>query len=292
MTVDQLKTILAASTSKVVEITDTVVVGTLDHLDLDGRELRSTADPMFCVFGNNWSIRNGKIHALDGVTVDIVSTSLGLVSGVWLASERADKPVVQCVGTGQCYDTMFHACELSHPPSMTVPLLYVSVEADTYNSNVWDKIRFQTNGSPAAPCVIVETSSQTSWIYANRFSNINGEIPNAGLFRFGGCYGTILDNITVYDTNLSGNITEDLIWFGLASTPGLRCIHTTVRNYTRLAGVLDTGKFDVNIFQHYTTTILLEQINATGTSLRVQCPPTSTRVGVQDFLQPWRNYYD
>lgn len=291
MTGDELKALLAASTTKIVNITETVTIGTLDHIDLDGHEVVSTADPMFSVSGNNWSIRNGKVWSLDGVTIDLISTSLGLVSGVWLATERTDKPVVQCVGSGQCYDTMFQACELSKPPGMSVPIVNVSVDADFYNSNVWDKIRFQTNGGPTAPCVVMETLSKTSWIYGNRFSNINAEIPNAGVFRFGGCYGTILDNITVYDTQLSGNITADLVWFGYASIPGLRCINTTVRNYARLAGTLNPGLFDVNIYQHYTPSILLEHISATGTLLRVQCPPEATRIEVQDFKTPWRNSY-
>lgn len=290
MTVDDLKASLAASTTRRVNIGETVEVGDFDHLDLDGHDLRSTADPMFSVRAEHWSIRNGKIVAETGVTIDINKSTMGLVSGV-LAQSRL-KEVVRCVGQSSCFDTLFQSCQLMAGPNMAVPIVTVSVNGALFSSNTFRNIRFQTkgnSGAPIVPVVIMECVNPTKWIYGNRFTDINAEMPNAGLFRFGACSGTVIDNVTIYDANIAGSIIDDIIWFGRASVPGLNCIRTTVRNYNRIAGSLDTGKYDLHFAGHYSDGVLLEQIYGAGTSLRVKTIRRADRIEVQDFNSFWVN---
>lgn len=289
MTVDELKEILANSISKIVNITTTVEVGDFDHLDLDGHEVQSTADPMFRINGSHWSIRNGKIRATAGIVIDIIKSTLGHVSGVSLKVGQRDKEVVRCIGGNSCNDTLFECCELAHVRNMEVPIVNISLNGPFYNSNSWNQIRFQTTGSPAASCVIMECLTADNWLYNNSFTNINGEQPNSGLIHCKSCYGTNMENIGVYDTHLSDNIIDDILWFGKSAAPGLNCKRTTLRNYVRVSGILDQDKYDINIYGHFSDGMLLEQISGVGSRLRVKCPLSATRIEVQEFNDPWRN---
>lgn len=287
MTVDELRALLESSTDDIVNISETVFVADGNHIDLDGRTIFSTADPAIAVDGKRWSIRNGRFRADGGVCIDLVKASIGHVSGMFLESGSPDKEIVRCIGDGQCYDTLFQACELAHSPNMTVPIVRVSVDGNYYNSNSWQNIRFQTNGAPQAPCVVLECNAGT-WLWANSFRDINGERPNAGLIHCRGCSGTILENVVVYDTHLgNGSVSDDVLFFGRVSGK-LKCDRTTIRNYSRLEGNLDAGKYDINMADHYSTAYL-EQISGTSSRLRVICRVATTRVNVQDFRTIWEN---
>lgn len=287
MTVDELMAIKSKK-NKTINIKETVVIGDRDHLNLDGCEIISDADPGFIISGAHWSLQNGKIRTTNGVTIDIEGSTVGRVSSMFLESARPDKEIVRCIGNSYSYDTLFQACELASVPGMAVPMVKVSVDGSFYNSNTWDSIRFQSNGSPTAPAVLLECNIGGTWLFGNCFSHINGEQPNAGLIHCRTCSGTVIQNAVIYDAHRSNGVTDTLLYFGKTEA-GLRCIHTTVRNYARLSGTLSSDKYDINLEQHYSTTGLLEQISAIGSSLRVRCPARTIRIGVQDFNDPWLN---
>lgn len=279
MNVGQLMMLLDADTSGTVTVDETVYIADLNVLDLGGKTVKITADPAIQIQGRYWSIRGGKLQATAGVLFECVSSSSGLIANVFASGLMRGKELFRCIGGNGCYDTNVIGGEWAKPADMLAPIIRVEVNGPTYNRNTWQGLRFQTNGRPQAPSVKLACTHSANWIYSNAFRDINFEIPNAGAIHLESCFQTTMDGIHVFDADMYGAITDDLVKVG-KSPNGLKSKSTTVRNYTRLSGALSAGKVDINIGDvgHYNNNLIVEMVDGIdGAGLKVRLPEWVTQ---------------
>lgn len=246
MNVSQVNQLIASSVSGTVAVNANIVIGDNDVLNLNGKTLEITGDPAITIQGSRWSILTGKIRAMSGVLFNCISASSGLLLNVWATGLLRSKPLFQCLGNNACYDLNVIGGEWTKPQDSTSPAIDVNVNGPFFNRNLWQGIRFQTNGRPTAPVARLICANNSNWIYGNAFRDINFEIPNAGAIHLESCFGTQLQQITVFDADLFGPITDDIIKVTKRST-GLRSRSTTIDGYFRLSGSLTNGAVDINI---------------------------------------------
>lgn len=237
---------------------ETVEINDGDHWDLGGKTWTSTADPMIRINGSNWSMRNGKIQAQGGVLIEQVRGYGGLVQSLWGSQTNPNKELYVCEGTNSCYDTLVQACTFSVAPNMTVPMVRVQVNGPYYNANTWQRIRFQTNGGPTAPVILLESTKLDNWIYSNVIKEINFELPYAGAIHAFSTRGLSVEDVTVFDTPLE--CTDHLVQIG-KTTGGLNSKDTYIKRYTRLQGSLATGKYDVYAMEHYSDSLIVDGVS-------------------------------
>lgn len=279
MTVAQLMVLLDSDTTGTVTVNETVYVGDLNVLDLRGKTVKSTADPAFQIQGRWWTIRGGKVQATAGVLFECVSSSSGLMANVFASGLLRGKELFRCIGSNGCYDTNVIGGEWAKPADMLTPIIRVEVNGPTYNRNTWQGLRLQTNGRPQAPAIKLACTHSANWIYANVIRDINFEIPNAGAIHLESCFQTVLDGIHVFDADLFGPITDDLVKVG-KSTNGLKSKSTTLRQYMRLSGSLSEGKVDITIGDvgHYNNNLIVEMVDGIdGAGLKVRLPEWATQ---------------
>lgn len=279
MNVAHLKALLQSDTSGTITVNETVYIGDMDCLDLDGKTVNSNADPAVQIQGRYWTIRSGKLRAQNGILFECVSSACGLIENVWATGWLKSKELFRCVGAGACYDTNVIGGEWAKPADMLTPIIRVEVNGPTYNRNTWQGLRMQTNGRPQAPVIKLACMHSANWIYANVIRDINFEIPNAGAVHLESTFQTVLDGIHVFDADLYGAITDDLVKVG-KSPNGLKSKSTTVRNYTRLSGALSAGKVDINIGDvgHYNNNLIVEMVDGIdGAGLKVRLPEWVTQ---------------
>lgn len=273
MNVAQLNALIIADTTGTIQIDENVLVTHNDVLNLQGKSVEIDADPAVSINGAHWSILPGKLRAMSGVLFDCLSASSGLMLNVWATGLLRGKELFRCVGGNQCYDLNVIGGEWAKPQDMTTPIINVDVNGPFFNRNVWQGLRFQTNGRPVAPVIHLRCSHTANWVYGNSFRDINFEIPNAGAIHMESCFGTQLQQITVFDADLFGPITDDLIKV-TKRINGLRSRSTSVDGYFRLSGVLNSGVVDINIQDaaHYAPTLsvrMIDGIDGAGIKLRV-----------------------
>lgn len=252
MNVAQVQRIVNTTPTQKITIEENIIIGSNDVLDLHGKTLEIIADPAITIQGMHWTVMNGKLRAMTGVLFDCVGSSSGLILNVWAAGLLRSKELFRCIGTNQCYDTNVIGGEWEKPQSMTTPIVNVDVSGPFYNSNRWTGIRFQTNGMPAAPVMSFRCSHLANWIYGNTVDHINFEIPNAGAIHMQGVFNTSLRQINIFDADLFGPITDDII--RVTKGAGLKSRNTEINGYMRLSGTMNPGKYDINIPDsvHYT----------------------------------------
>lgn len=246
MTIAQLNRYMTSVGTQSVTIRETVLVSDNDVLNLNGRTLELYADPAIIIDGAHWTIKCGKLRAMVGVLFECIGSSSGLILNVWAAGLLRGKELFRCIGTNQCYDTHVIGGEWERPQGMIVPTVNVAVSGPFYNANRWTSLRFQTNGMPAAPVFKLVCTHDANWLYGNTIEYINFEIPNAGAIHLESCFGTSLRQIEVFDADLFGPITDDLIKVTKRST-GLRSRNTSLRGYFRLSGTRNANVVDINI---------------------------------------------
>ena len=105
------------------------------------------------------------------------------------------------------YDTHFIGGEWVKPQGMTVLHIMVATNGPFFNANSVSRCRFQTNGAPLSPCVLLSCTLTNNWLYGNTFSNINFEIPNAGAIHLHSCFAHSLQDIQIFDADLFGPIS-------------------------------------------------------------------------------------
>ncbi len=272
-TTAEVQALIDASVSPVIDINETIVIGDMSFLNLKDKTLRLFADPGFTINGRHWTIIGGKLQAQTGDLFDCVNSGMGLIQNVWCSGLMMSKSLWKCVGVGQCYDTHVIGGEWSKPSSMTTPIVLVSVDGPFYNNNSWSKMRFQTNGTPQAPCVSIGCTHTANWIYGNAFQDINFEIPNAGAIHLESCFGTTLRGIQIFDADLFGPITQTLVRCGRLSTAHLPSTMTVIEQYFRLSGTMQSHAFDIDAGagQHMVYTMRIASVHGIqGANVRVR----------------------
>lgn len=274
MRVQQLNRYITSVTSDVVRINETIEIGDHDVLQLGHRTLELAADPGIQINGSHWTIIGGKFRAVGGVLFDCIRSSMGLMLNVFAAGVFKSKELFRCEGTNSCYDTNIIGGEWAKPQDMTTPIVSVNVSGPFYNSNRWEGLRFQTNGRPAASVMKLVCSHNANWIYGNTIDHINFEIPNAGAIHLESCFNTSLRQINIFDADLFGPITDDIIKVTKRST-GLKSKGTEINGYLRLSGALNSDKVDINIQDaaHYAKTLSVRMVDGIdGAQLKVKLP--------------------
>lgn len=274
MNVAQLNELIGADTIGTVAIDENVIIGHNDVLDLKGKTIEITADPAITLNGAHWSILPGKLRAMIGVLFDCVSASSGLILNVWATGLLRGKELFRCNGNNACYDLNVIGGEWTKPQNMTTPIVNVDVSGPFFNRNLWQGLRFQTNGLPQAPVISLKCSHTANWVYGNSFRDINFEIPNAGAIHLESCFGTIMQQMTIFDADLFGPITDDLIKVTKRGN-GLKSRSTSLDGYFRLSGALNEGKVDINIPDnvHYTPTLAVRNVDGTdGARVSLKVP--------------------
>lgn len=275
MDVTTVNALIAADTTGTIAIDENIRIGHNDVLQLNGKTLEITADPAITIQGSRWSILTGKLRAMNGALFDCVSSSSGLMLNVWATGLLRAKELFRCNGNNSCYDLNVIGGEWTKPQDMTTPIISVNVNGPFFNRNLWQGIRFQTNGRPTAPVIKLACAHDGNWVYGNAFRDINFEIPNAGAVHLESCFGTQLQQITVFDADLFGPITDDLVKVTKRPT-GLKSRNTSVNGYFRLSGSLNAGKVDINIPDavHYSPTLAVTMVDGIdGAQVAVRLPP-------------------
>jgi hypothetical protein len=250
----------------------TIEVGDDFYLNLHGRRLISTADPVFRLNGKRGAITNGRIQATAGRVFEAVSVSRFMIQQVH-CYPQSDKAIWHQHG-GQAYDLLVQSCEWESKPGASVPMVDVKVQGATFNRNSFKDMRFQTNGNsrpPSAPVVRLENIDK-NWVYGNAFEDINFEIPLAGAIHLYSAFGTTLRNVQVYDTHL-GTITDHMIKLSKSPTGGLMSAKTSITDYLRPSGTLPDGKYDIWTIpnsHHYGGSLIVDNPGGTqGAKVRV-----------------------
>ena len=273
MNVSKLNRIISGSSKKEIQLGETLIISNNDVLDLRGKIVQSIADPVFQIRGSYWTIMNGKLRAMNGVLFDCINSSSGLILNVWATGIRRTKELFRCVGSNSCYDTNVIGGEWAKPQSMLTPIVNIDVNGPFYNSNRWSGIRFQTNGIPQAPVMFMRCSHLTNWIYGNTIEHINFEIPNAGAIHMEGVFNTRLQQINIFDADLFGPITDDII--RIQKNLGLKSRNTVIDGYMRLSGTMNNGKYDISIPDsvHYQPNLKITSVDGIdGALLRAALP--------------------
>ena len=282
MNVIRLNRIISSSIKKEIRIGETIVVGNDDVLDLRGKTIQSYADPVVLIQGSHWTIMNGKLRAIEGTLFECIRSSNGLVLNVWASGIRRSKDLFRCVGENSCYDTNVIGGEWSKPQGMTTPIVNINVSGPFYNSNNWTGLRMQTNGAPNAPVMVFKCSHTSNWIYGNTLHHINFEIPNAGAIWMEGVHSTKLSQINIFDADLFGNITDNIIQ--IRKTTGLKSVNTTIDGYMRLSGTMTAGKYDISIpdSSHYQSNLRVISVDGIdGALLVTQLPKWSDKTYIK-----------
>ncbi len=283
LTVTQVNTLIDADTTGTVTLNDGVLIGDLDFLNLRNKTIEIVADPAITIQGQHWTIIGGKLRAMSGVLFECISSNAGLMANVWATGLLRSKELFRCLGTNGCYDTTVIGGEWAKPADMLSPIVRVEVSGPFYNRNKWNSIRFQTNGRPQAPVVKLTCTNSANWIYGNSVSDINFEIPNAGAVHLESCFGTELSGMNMFDCNLFGPITDDLIRVGKYAT-GLKSKMTTIRHYLRLSGALNEGIVDINAVDagNYQPSLIVDMVDGiAGAGLKVKLPEWVNQRAVQ-----------
>ena len=244
ITIGQLKDLIRDDKTGTVFLTDTVHVRHLDHINLGGTTLISSADPAFIIQGTHWSLADGKLVATNGVAFECVFSSVGVIRNLYCSSRNNTKSLFRCMGASSAYDTHIEGGEWEQSPSMTVPIIHVEVDKEYFNINSFSKIRFQTNGTPSAPVIKLATLSPSHWLIGNSFSDLNFEIATAGAIHLFSCAGTSMTNIQMFDSHI-GSMTDHCIKVGRRNMSSLRSRGTSIRGYLRLGGSLPTQFSDI-----------------------------------------------
>lgn len=265
MQATELQEIIDTSKRSTIDISDPLSIQTNDHVNLKGKTIQLYGDPAIVIQGTHWSIRYGKLRAMQGVLFDCRSSAMGLIQSVYCSGLMKSKELFRCID-GACYDTHVIGGEWAMPQGMTAPAVNVRVTGPFYNVNSFSKMRFQTNGIPTQPIISLTCTHNANWIYGNSFQDINFEIPNAGAIHLQSCYGTRIINAQVFDADLFGPITNHIIKAGKNTTGGLRSIHTKIDGYFRLSGVKNAGIFDIfaPIGDHYPEFVMEEVSGISG----------------------------
>lgn len=204
--------------------TDVLVIDGINvHVEL--AEISSNAGHLITFTDNtfNFSVRNTKLSAL--------STT---------------KSQVYLRGATGVYDMVIEGCYFETGPNHTVPMIDVVVTAENFNDNRILYNTFQTNGSPTAEVIHIETTAAAFWLSGNEISGNLFEIPTAGAIHIYSCAGTKMYNNSVYDLPTSGAATGDMIYID-NTTGGLNSAGTIIQGYHRVAGDLTTNSvYDIN----------------------------------------------
>jgi len=245
MTSKQLQALIDAETTNTLTISETVLIQDRSSINLRELNVVSSADPVFSIQGKHWMVQSGKVTATNGVLFDCINSQSGMVHNVFMSGFFKSKALFQCMNNNSCYDTHFIGGEWAKPQGMTVPHIMVATNGPFFNANSVSRCRFQTNGIPASPCILLSCTLTNNWLYGNTFSNINYEIPNAGAIHLHSCFGHSLQDIQIFDADLFGPITDHLIKLTRSSSTSLRSNQTRLHGYFRLSGTINDGIYDI-----------------------------------------------
>ena len=246
-------------------VADPLIVDSPSYIDLNGYKLSSSASAVFRFVAGAWDVflENGELVAQNGHVFDVEYLSNSTIQRTTAQTWKADKSVWR-QDDGQAYDVLVQGGHWKGKAGMTEPIVYIS--RGHFNTNTFQRLRFTNNASitpPNVPVIYLQKQEQ-NWYYQNVFRDMNFEQPNAGAVHAYGIFGTLFENLGVYDTGPAGLITDHL-WMVDASTTGLKSVDTTFKNVTRVGnGQAVSGIHDIHIEGHYSKSLIVD--NCGGSS--------------------------
>lgn len=239
--------------------TDPVSVGVVDWLGEDGSVL--DGDVIFD------GVTRGRVQQLKmfGKT-----TLLNLSRSVFDQTHLSGQ--VRYVGDGEYVgDNLFRACELSQAPGSPEPIIWFTATHGEVNENSFLRCRFQTNGSPQAPAIILEHVTSQSYMYGNTFRDCSFELASAGGIHLFGAFGTVIDKPAFYDAVAYSD--HPIL---LHKRPaGSQTKHTTINSYMRASGSLNSGVYDIRQWDAHSTRIeQYANVQATGNRISLNNFPS------------------
>lgn len=203
--------------------------------------------------GNNFTLRDVTLRATTGgghVIRCAHSTSFLSVRGVDLRQDNLDKSVLwfdDTAGTagGSFIDNHFENCDTWHKSDATVATWHL--RGGAINRNRWVSTRCTYSGNYVW---WIESTASGSYASQNLIEGVTSEVNNGGLIKLLGCRVTKIANVGIYDLQVKGPTTRDLIVIGSTPVTKLPSGQIVVETVTRHGGTLGAGLFDVK----FTTT--------------------------------------
>jgi len=193
-------------------------------------------------------IHNGSID--NGATAgDVLKSGYGWSSCVFdlnLRQRNINAYILNATfGIGGGYDSNWSGGEWYSSNSQTVsPFKVVCTDTARFNENTFNVQRCYYSGT--LPWFDVRCTVATNWNYHNKWENITFEVCNGGLIHQSGARGSEVNNIANWDPEgfAGGELQNDAIRLD-SSGVGLGSANNIIRNYTRTAGHLGVGFYDI-----------------------------------------------
>ncbi|EAR15445.1 autotransporter outer membrane beta-barrel domain-containing protein [Robiginitalea biformata] len=226
--------------------TSAITLGDNQRLEGPGTLTNNTSD-VLVIDGTNTHIELGSISSTAGHILTFTDNTFNFsVRNTKLSALNTGKSQVYVRGAVGVYDMVIEHCYFETGPNHTVPMVDVVVTAENFNENRFINNTFQTNGSPTAEVIHIETTAAAFWLSGNEVSGNLFEIPTAGAIHVYSVAGMKMHNNTVYDLPTSGAATGDMIYID-NTTGGLNSAGVTISDYHRVAGDLTTNTvYDIN----------------------------------------------
>jgi hypothetical protein len=163
--------------------------------------------------------------------------------------------LISCVFDGGQY-------KVSNSLSRTEDIVKLKSNGGSINDNTFRNMWFY-NAYAKHAVYLYELNSQT-YIYNNVFRDITVERSPAGFIRMGGTFGTILDNVNMYDA--PSPYTADIIKID-GNTEFSQNRGTVINNYSRMGGALEAGVNDISL--GHSTQTKIDNVHTTEFNLTV-----------------------
>lgn len=239
--------------------TSAITLGDNQRLIGPGTLTNNTTD-VLVIDGTNVQVELGAISSNAGNLITFTDNTFTFgLRNTKLSALNTGKSQIYLRGATGVYDMVVEGCYFETGPSHTVPMIDVVVTGENFNGNKFVKNTFQTNGTPGAEVIHLETTAASNWIYDNTISYNLFEIPNAGAVHLYSAAGTKMEGNAVYDLTTA---TDDLFVVD-NTTGGLNSYGTIFRDYHRIGGSLSTFHDFANR-GHYANNISIE--NPMGTA--------------------------
>lgn len=239
--------------------TSAITLGDNQRLIGPGTLTNNTTD-VLVIDGTNVQVELGAISSNAGNLITFTDNTFTFgLRNTKLSALNTGKSQIYLRGATGVYDMVVEGCYFETGPSHTVPMIDVVVSGENFNGNKFVRNTFQTNGTPGAEVIHLETTAASNWIYDNTISYNLFEIPNDGAVHLYSAAGTKMEGNAVYDLTTA---TDDLFVVD-NTTGGLNSYGTIFRDYHRIGGSLSTFHDFANR-GHYANNISIE--NPMGTA--------------------------
>lgn len=155
-------------------------------------------------------------------------------------------------------DNLFDGCRWDHTLTATVPTF--DGRGDLCSGNEWRNDQTLYTGNY---WIWLEPSTAGGVHYNNRVRGALHEVTTGGMVKMLGQFGSVIEDQTVFDLQISGPLLRDGFVIGQATvSSGQRSRHCKIGRIVRAGGALNAGIVDVNLTgSQYNT---LERLAASG----------------------------